>query len=218
MESHTVSADEDEFLSFPSPPALDTQKYTASPDNENTSSESEDEDVFIGYTLSPRKSLSPTDETGTESNNDDNTDEILPKRLAKGAGAPRGASQQRRSHLFTKLLCVLSCKKQEQDRRRELPFKLKKIINNANLHYFQYVTHKNCTYVEMVRRGESGHGDQRIIFTKEARCNTHDRVCSCLECQIWNQSTMDTYYCGSLADSGRPYTSRNQNSTDSESK
>ena len=212
MESHTVSADKDELLTFLSPPAMHwipkstpyhrTMKIL--------------QDVFIGYTLSPRKSLSSADETGTESNNDDNTDEILPKRLAKGA--PRGASQQRRSHLFTKLLCVLSCKKQEQDRRRELPFKLKKIINNANLHYFQYVTHKNCTYVEMVRRGESGHGDQRIIFTKEARCNTHDRVCSCLECQIWNQSTMDTYYCGSLADSGRPYTSRNQNSTDSESK
>ena len=176
MESHTVSADEDEFLSFPSPPALDTQKYTASPDNENTSSESEDEDVFIGYTLSPRKSLSPTDETGTESNNDDNTDEILPKRLAKGAGAPRGASQQRRSHLFTKLLCVVSSKKQEQDRRRELPFILKKISNNANLHYFQCVTYKNCTYVEI-------NGETWRIWTRgptnhfhKGRCNTRQNL------------------------------------------
>ena len=66
----------------------------------------------------------------------------------------------------------MSSKKQEQDRRRELPFILKKISNNANLHYFQCVTHKNCTYVEMVRRGESGHGDQRIIFTKEDATHT----------------------------------------------
>ena len=54
MESHTVLVDEDEFLPSPSPPALDTQKNTESPDNENASSESEDEDIFIGYIITAK--------------------------------------------------------------------------------------------------------------------------------------------------------------------
>lgn len=87
MESHTESESGDEYQPShpPSPPrdfpTLHSQQHIVSPFNENISEESEeDEDVFTGYTFSPRKSLS-CEESDTEINDDGDSEESVSKIL-----------------------------------------------------------------------------------------------------------------------------------------
>ena len=129
---------------------------------------SDDDDLLSGFTLSPRKSKSDS-ESPTNKSNDETAKVILRNR-----GAPKGKTQERKFRQFTKLIAIVQNKKEENDRRRKLTFKLMKRNNSSNLHYFQCSTHKDCTYWEMVRRKEPGHGDQRMIFTTEGAVHTKE--------------------------------------------
>lgn len=128
--------------------------------------ESDDEDLFDGYTLSTRKS-----DTGDQIPTDFDEVECVKQRTR---GAPKGQKQQRRVDKFTNFICVVQNQKEECDRRRKLPFKMKKKSNGRNLHYFQCMTHKNCTYWELIRRNQAGCGDQRIIYTTEDPVHTKE--------------------------------------------
>ena len=143
------------------------------PPDTTTPTPSDDENLFDGFTFSDGNDTEKEIEGPNSNNNDqESNEEIISKSRSKGA--PKGKNQNRRSHQFTKLLCIVNSRREEQTRRRELPFKLKKRSNSANIHYFQCVTHKDCTYWEMVRRGDSGHGDQRIIFVQEDASHTNE--------------------------------------------
>ena len=137
---------------------------------ETANHSSDDDDLFSGYTLSSRESESDSESSMNDSNSHDETE----KSIVRNRGAPKGKSQRRKHQQFTQLITTVQNKKEEDERRRKLTFKLMKRSNNNNLFYFQCSTHKDCTYWELVRRNEPGHGDQRMIFTTEGAAHTKE--------------------------------------------
>ena len=84
----------------------------------------------------------------------------------RNRGAPKSQKQKRVSHHYTELVYSAKSKSDLAKRRSNLEFVVKKTSNNSKLTYFKCVTHKNCTYTELVRKAEVDSGFHAHVFTK----------------------------------------------------
>ena len=84
----------------------------------------------------------------------------------RNRGAPKMQKQKRVTHHYTELVYSAKSKADLTKRRSNLGFVLKKTSNNCKLTYFKCVTHKSCSYTELVRKGEAGTGFYAHVFTK----------------------------------------------------
>ena len=127
----------------------DVDRYSSDENNEN-SAENSDTDANTLQLVSIFSDATPQ-----------KSSQKLPHR-----GAPKMKKQKRVSHLYTEL--VYSAKSREDlfERKKNLDFVLKKTSNNSKLTYYKCITHKNCSYSELVRKGDAGSGFHSHVFTK----------------------------------------------------